>query len=592
MFDNFNNNKNSNPAAAPGGQNGAEIYLVSELGRARYEIEHVALRDNFFRAPMDVMLSLAPEGRLFNMYSDLFKAGGLPFRYSKEDFGAEGMNFGDGNLLLRMELPKPEYTHLCYRIYMVCSKNCDRLEYYTIERGMEGGFLCRWDHDQHTLLHNLAEPDMSGQPAVMKLIEIKLIMDMFEGKDAAAAGSGAGAPAAAGMAAPAGSGADPGAVSAAGTGAAAGSAADAEADRTAGLVKAAIRDSHENRGDINKVIKIVELFRDGSFWVPMTISLSEEDRRQFLNVSKGDQVSLKNDARMKPDFLKSGESLFFPAFTDQTETDESYRQRFSWIKLPGEQILSAAMNDETLTGVVINGFSEPFAMTKEIISLAKKDEVEEYTIKKGSVVTFRRINHNYQPLKKAAEDYLRKRPEVRKAFFGRMFVDGKEESFCLVTDGGLKNPQKTFAELNSLLADKTGGHALDFIMFPAVSGQLKASGLEPFYASSTYKTQDSRVCMEKTRLFFMTTYSDSEDWNLGASFDFEKAEDSHYLISGDEAARLAAKLRKDIGSETRNLIVLVHDYLGKELENAATLESAVVSMLCKFDVKYDQFHFY
>ena len=560
------------PAAPqPAGQERAEMYMVSELGKARYQIEHIALRDNFFRIPQATMGTVLEENGLYNLYRHAFGNLGIKFPYRPADFKVSGMKFEEDNLLVLMEMPQPEYSHLCYRIYLVSDAQCKHLEYYTIERGITGGFLCKWEHDQHNLLHELASPAWGEREGIMRAIEAKIIMDMFNGVDSSAKESPA-------KAAPHTSPAQ---------------AAPAKAAGAVTDIKAAIRECSENPGDLGRVMTLNKMFRERSFWVPMTISMSQEDQNQFLNAKAGDQVSLKDQARMKPDLLKDGGgNLFFPAFTEQEETDEQYRSRFSWVSLPGEQIVSAALNNESLKGIVINGFSKAFVLTREMLSLSNEELVQSHTIEKGSIVTFERIDNDPDGLKKTAAAVLKRLPAVKKAFFCRMFVDGKEESYCLVIDGDLPDPESTFASLNVLLAGKAGGHPLDFVMYPAMADQLRACGMAPFYASGTYKRKKDYVPLEDTRLFFMTTYTDNEGWDLGASFDFEKAEDSHYTISGDEAAGLADKLKKHLGVSENRLIVLVHEYLGDALKDPAGLESKVTGMLNAFDVKYDQIHFY
>ena len=563
-------------ASKPAGTEKAEMYLVSEHGKARYQIEHIALRDNFFRIPKATMGTVLEENGLHNLYRHAFNNLGIRFPYSPADFEVSGLKFDGDSLLVLMELPAPEYSHLCYRIYMVSDSKCEHLEYYTIERGMTGGFLCKWDHDKHTLLNELASPAWTENEGVMRAIEAKIIMDMYNGvsstgKKAPAASAPANAPAAP---APA-------------------KTAPAKAAGTVTDIKAAIRECSENPGDLSRVMTLCKLFREKSLWVPMSLSMSQEDQAQFRNAREGDQISLKDQARMKPDLLKDGSgNLFFPAFTEQEETNEQYRTRFSWVSLPGEQIISAALSNESLKGIVINGFSKAFVLTREMLNLSNEELVQAHTIEKGSTVTFKRIEHDHDDLKKTAAAVLKRLSAVKKAFFGRMFVDGKEESYCLIIDGDLPDPESTFASLNVLLAGKAGGRPLDFVMYPAMAEQLRACGMAPFYADGKYKNKKDRVPLEDTRLFFMTTYTDSEGWDLGASFDFEKAEDSHYMISGDEAVRLADRLKERLGVRESRLIVLVHEYLGAALKDPAGLESKVTSMLNAFDVKYEQIHFY
>lgn len=206
-------------------------------------------------------------------------------------------------------------------------------------------------------------------------------------------------------------------------------------------IKAAIDAAYENQKDINCILKVMRLFIEGVFWVPATISFSQEDQEQFLNASKGDSISLKSNGKMKPDILKDPNGLlYFPAFTAREETDETYRNRFSWIQLPGKQILSIAKADNSLSGIVINAFSKGFTMTRAMLDLITgQDKVQEHTIEKGKSVLFLRLDDSCKGLRKAAEDCLSWKHMVKKAFFAKMFVDGKPESYCLVVDGNIND---------------------------------------------------------------------------------------------------------------------------------------------------------
>ena len=358
------------------------------------------------------------------------------------------------------------------------------------------------------------------------------------------------------------------------------------------LMKAAIAAAYDDQQDVQRILDILRLLSEGIYWVPMNIILSQEDQEQFLNASKGDSVSLKSAARMKPDFLKASDgNLFFPAFTSREETDEAYRNRFSWVQLPGKQIINAAEADSSLTGVVINGFSQPFTVTRELIAFIQQAPVAQHTIEKGAVVTFERLGDSCKGLRRAMAEIISWKHLVKKAFFAKMYVDFKPESYCLVVDGNIEDPQSMFRDINEKIQKANPDLPVDYVMYPSMAEQLRACGIEPFYVKDRSSEIREQVPMEPTRLFFITIYTDREGWNLGASFDFEKAADSHYDISGEEAVKLAEKLRADLKSSETNLINLVHDYLGSQLKYPEDLEGDVCHMLNKFGIEYQAFHY-
>lgn len=104
--------------------------------------------------------------------------------------------------------------------------------------------------------------------------------------------------------------------------------------------------------------------------VPMTVSMEDADVEQFLHAKEGDTVTTGGEIRMKPDMLKNGGGeLFFPAFTQIEEAPEGYRNSFSWITMDFMNCVHSAHANESCAGVVINGFSSPFVVTRPLLKL-------------------------------------------------------------------------------------------------------------------------------------------------------------------------------------------------------------------------------
>ena len=370
-------------------------------------------------------------------------------------------------------------------------------------------------------------------------------------------------------------------------------ATDNNQPATANKMKAAIAAVYENEEDVERILEVLRLLKEGVFWVPVAIRLSPEDQEMFLNAAKGDSISLNSDVRMRPDYLRNADGLlYFPAFTDQEETEEAYRYRFSWIQIPGKDIIDATISNSSLAGVVINGFSQTFTVNRELLDFLNQGHIDQHTIEKGAIITLERLGDAEKGMRKIAADFLFWKHSVKKAFFARMYVDGKEESYCLVVDGDIQDPQSTFTELNEKIQKAKPDLPVDYVLYPSMAVQLRNCGIEPFYIKDGCEKNRERVAMEPTGLFFLSVFTDDEGWNLGASFDFEKAEDSHYSISGEEAAKLAEYLRKDLNSEETNLVMLVHDYLGNVLNRPDAIEAGVKYMLNKFKIDVKEFHFY
>ena len=95
------------------------------------------------------------------------------------------------------------------------------------------------------------------------------------------------------------------------------------------------------------------------------------------------------------------------------------------------------------------------------------------------------------------------------------------------------------------------------------------------------------ILMEPTRLFYMNFFENGK-----CSFDFEKAEDSHYTLEAPEKEKLTAYLQRKMNSNESALDVLVRAYLGSLLEQPQKLENAVVRLLYASGISYKQYHFY
>lgn len=51
-----------------------------------------------------------------------------------------------------------------------------------------------------------------------------------------------------------------------------------------------------------------------------------------------------------PDYLRSGEELFFPLFIAKEDSPEEYRNRVSWMNVTLSRAASLTLKDDTLAG--------------------------------------------------------------------------------------------------------------------------------------------------------------------------------------------------------------------------------------------------
>lgn len=125
-------------------------------------------------------------------------------------------------------------------------------------------------------------------------------------------------------------------------------------------------------------------------WVPCNSVLSERDQKRIMDMIEGsedDLDSLKGESwqamdeiRLVPDILTNGDDYFFPAFTTCEEMGE-YGEGFSKVQKHMIEIINIARNNEKdVKGIVINAFTKPFVVGKELFSIIEKfneDFIEE-----------------------------------------------------------------------------------------------------------------------------------------------------------------------------------------------------------------------
>lgn len=123
-------------------------------------------------------------------------------------------------------------------------------------------------------------------------------------------------------------------------------------------------------------INFLKILACSEVWVPCNCVLSGNDQKRFedmVNGTNGDYDSLVNktfethdQTRLVPDILQNGEDFFFPIFSSEEAMGE-YGSHFSKVPSPMSNILCLARNnDKKLAGIVLNAFTEPVVVIKEV----------------------------------------------------------------------------------------------------------------------------------------------------------------------------------------------------------------------------------
>ena len=141
------------------------------------------------------------------------------------------------------------------------------------------------------------------------------------------------------------------------------------------MLEEAVSKFNENKSN-DTFIDVLELLRDSTVYVPYNAVLSERDQERFekiineagenLDKLVGLEFTAKDETRLIPDILENNGNYFFPIFSTEEAMGE-YGDNFS--KIPQsilDAITLAKNNDKKPVGIVLNAFSEPFILDKEV----------------------------------------------------------------------------------------------------------------------------------------------------------------------------------------------------------------------------------
>ena len=146
------------------------------------------------------------------------------------------------------------------------------------------------------------------------------------------------------------------------------------------FLKRVIGICNRNRTQLN-LLKLLKILRDSWIWVPCNAIMSDADYEAWTKIimeaqEKGDldsliglEVSNQDDIRMVPDILQNGDAFYFPVFTSEEEMGE-YGDNFSKLEKHFLEAANLARNNEKdVAGIVINAFTEPFVVPKEMFDI-------------------------------------------------------------------------------------------------------------------------------------------------------------------------------------------------------------------------------
>ena len=116
------------------------------LERMRYHFEHSAIPRYFYDDPAN-MLKVLREQSVYRLWTALADENGVDYPYTAEDFTEHWYDLDDGATILQVEMPAPEVSPQCLRIYMVHNPDAGTAGYFTVEYENllgESAMLCGW----------------------------------------------------------------------------------------------------------------------------------------------------------------------------------------------------------------------------------------------------------------------------------------------------------------------------------------------------------------------------------------------------------------------------------------------------------------
>ena len=111
--------------------------------------------------------------------------------------------------------------------------------------------------------------------------------------------------------------------------------------------------------------------RDSQVVVPCVVRMSDDAVQAFCNAKAGDVISPDESLRFVPDIIKCGEEFYLPVFSNHEQMSEEYRKGCSTITMDFLETMAIASAREELSGIVLDVFTVPLYLTKDLFDFAR-----------------------------------------------------------------------------------------------------------------------------------------------------------------------------------------------------------------------------
>ena len=125
--------------------------------------------------------------------------------------------------------------------------------------------------------------------------------------------------------------------------------------------------SEINNPNMETILEFLPCLIDSRLYVPMNVSISNNDLKNLANAKEGDVISVNNNIIATPDILKNGNDLFYPIFSNLEEIPNHYKEKFSWVEKPIDACLNFLKNNTECIGLVLDAFSKPVVITDKLL---------------------------------------------------------------------------------------------------------------------------------------------------------------------------------------------------------------------------------
>ena len=145
----------------------------------RYRLEHSFLPTILFSDKGEQLIDsiMRRRGAFFiGVLNIMGRSAGYQCPYRKSDFRLRSVPVGrdeapDRFTVLEIDMPEPEFTPQCYKLFICYDARFSKLQYFTLEKGLQGEkVLCGWDADGVHL--NYGFPSDSEEELFRRIVSI------------------------------------------------------------------------------------------------------------------------------------------------------------------------------------------------------------------------------------------------------------------------------------------------------------------------------------------------------------------------------------------------------------------------------------